>query len=152
MVGSFCFHLVMSEKCCYAYVIRLTAAVESRCGATASLPREKKRSKAFQSPAPQKSRSAIRMIIGIDIGKRREKERNTPGYFFRAATGVQECRDDSVHLGISFCPCKLEVINLPTCFLRPSCKADQGLSSTTFHARTANTLPWEESADTPFAQ
>ena len=45
-----------------------------------------------------------------------------------------------------------EHINLSTCFLRPSCKADRGLSSTTFHARTANTLPWEGSADTPFAQ
>ena len=78
MVGSFCFHLVMSEKCCYAYVIRLTAAVESRCGATASLPREKKRSKAFQSPAPQKSQSAIRMIIGIDIGKEEKKKEIRP--------------------------------------------------------------------------
>ena len=29
----------------------------------------KKRSRAFQSQAPQKSRSAIRMIIGIDIGR-----------------------------------------------------------------------------------
>ena len=45
-----------------------------------------------------------------------------------------------------------EHINLSTCFLRPSCKADRGLSSTTFRARTANTLPWEGSADTPFVQ
>ena len=30
------------------------------------------------------------MIIGIDIGKRRGKERNTPGYFFRAATAERK--------------------------------------------------------------
>ena len=85
------------------FLVRFTtAAAEFRCGATASLPRTKKRSRAFQSPAPQRSRSAIRMIIGIDIGKRRGKERNTPGYFFRAATAERK-NAEMVFIPASFC-------------------------------------------------
>lgn len=52
--------------------------------------------------APQKSQSAIRMIIGIDIGKRRGKERNTPGYFFRAATAERK-NAEMVFIPASFC-------------------------------------------------
>ena len=87
----------------------LTAAVASRCGATASLPRTKKRSKAFQSPTPQKSRSAIRMIIGIDIGKRRGKERNTPGYFFRAATAERKNAEMILFIPASFSPMQIGI-------------------------------------------
>lgn len=52
--------------------------------------------------APQKSQSEIRMIIGIDIGKRRGKERNTPGYFFRAATAERK-NAEMVFIPASFC-------------------------------------------------
>ena len=75
--------------------------------ATASLPRKKKRSRAFQSQDPQKSQSAIRMIIGIDIGKRRGKERNAPGYFFRAATAERKNAEMILFIPASFSPMQI---------------------------------------------
>ena len=48
-------------------------------------------------------RSAIRTISGIDIGKRRGKERNTPGYFFRAATAERKNAEMVLFIPASFC-------------------------------------------------